>query len=112
MAKFDKMIKKVNEAKVRTVEEYMDTLTALEEMRDAIKEGVDHYGNQELLNDPLQYWYTNARAHYENKFDQIENAILVLKGKIGGVQGTVKPESIKGDSVTATPGGFDASPQA
>ncbi len=100
IAKFDRFIKKVNDKTVKTVEEYMDILTTLEEMRDAITEGVNHYSNQELLNDPLQYWYTNARTHYENKLDQLEEAIVVLKGKIKDVSGPVPT------------GGVIASPQA
>lgn len=89
MAKFDKFIKLVNDRKVRTPAEYMDILTTLEDMRDAIKDGVDHYCNQELLNDPLQYWYTNARTHYEIKLDRLNNAITLLKGKIKNVSGGV-----------------------
>lgn len=96
MAKFDKLLNKALTQEYPTFKVYMDAMSDLTRLQEALKTAVDFYGNKELLNDWSQPWYSNAREHYERRYDRITAVVDKLKEKYADFQTRSGSDEVQG----------------
>ncbi len=79
MARFDKKVARM--LAYDTVLEIDKGLEYLSDVADALKSAVEHYEDQEKLNNWNEHWYRNAKNSYENKLEEVDGIIVQLEAK-------------------------------
>ncbi len=65
----------------------------LEDVRNALVVAIEHYSDQEKINNHTQPWYSNAKDAYEEKLHKVDALILTLGGKYSSLQaGSATPQ--------------------
>lgn len=81
MAKYDRMVKKLLDSSNKDPETLKKGLDTLKKVRSALQDGMNHYADQEKLNNWHEPWYSNARDSYESKLQKLDVVLLALEAK-------------------------------
>jgi hypothetical protein len=79
------MVEKYNSESFTSMKELSMAIENMNEIRNAIVEGITHYSDFEKLNDHRQPWYANARDSYEDKLHKVDTLIMRLEMKLKSI---------------------------